>query len=141
MKPRGLWYEVDGGWRDWLNSEMPSWWESYKWKYHVDHGSARILRLTTPKDIDKFTKEWCRPRPWHTKDMERVKYGVPDWSEVSKQYDGLEIAPYQWSRRMDYIWYYGWDCSSGVIWRPAPDTKIRLLGPAKLGRKEREAIG
>ena len=40
----------------------------------------------------------------------------PNWDDVVRQYDGLIIAPYQWAKRCDYSWYYGWDCASGVIW-------------------------
>jgi len=35
---------------------------------------------------------------------------------VSKEYDGIEIAPYQWDARLSLIWYYGWDVASGCIW-------------------------
>ena len=48
----------------------------------------------------------------------RVKY--PDWKLIAQEFDGIEIAPYQWEIRMDYnfFWYYGWDCASGCLWRP-----------------------
>lgn len=35
---------------------------------------------------------------------------------VAKDYDGIEIAPYQESLRYDLEWYYGWDVASGCIW-------------------------
>jgi hypothetical protein len=27
----------------------------------------------------------------------------------TKEYDGIEINPYQWEARYQYMWYYGWD--------------------------------
>lgn len=39
-----------------------------------------------------------------------------DWLRVKTQYGGIEIAPYQWKRRLSSFWYYGWDCASGAIW-------------------------
>ncbi len=42
--------------------------------------------------------------------------GVIDWFAVSKDYDGIEICPYQWNQRMNLDWYYSWDVGSGCIW-------------------------
>lgn len=43
-----------------------------------------------------------------------------DWKAVAKEYDGIEIDPYQYERRFSegFLWYYGWDCASGCVWRP-----------------------
>lgn len=43
-----------------------------------------------------------------------------NWPMVADRYQGIVIAPYLWSRRMDGgLWYYGWDCASGCIWDAA----------------------
>lgn len=41
-----------------------------------------------------------------------------DWIDVASRYSGIEIAPYQWKRRIhpSTFWYYTWDCASGCIW-------------------------
>lgn len=40
---------------------------------------------------------------------------------MAHRYDGIIIAPYVWSLRLDidFFWYYDWDCASGVIWNSA----------------------
>lgn len=41
-----------------------------------------------------------------------------NWPLIATRWDGIIIAPYQWSCRYDdrTFWYYGWDCASGCIW-------------------------
>lgn len=41
-----------------------------------------------------------------------------DWVRLARDYAGLVITPYLWECRLDprTLWYYGWDCASGVIW-------------------------
>ena len=39
-----------------------------------------------------------------------------DWKKAARKYGGLIITPYQWDMRFELLWYYGWDCASGVIW-------------------------
>ena len=39
-----------------------------------------------------------------------------DWEAALADWDGELIAPYMWSRRLEYMWYYGWDCASGGTW-------------------------
>ncbi len=124
-KPRGLWYELGGGWALWCASEAPSWIKG-KSRYRVHLGRARILRLRTLAAIDDFAQRYCIPFPWQNA-AARLRIGTPDWPRLATEYDGLEIAPYQWQRRHEYIWYYGWDCASGVIWRPSPTTRVELM--------------
>ena len=47
-----------------------------------------------------------------------------DWERVKEQYSGIIITPYCFDLRLDFIWYYGWDCESACIW----DTSILKLG-------------
>ena len=72
--------------------------------------------------MDKFHNQYCVSG--------RFKYieGI-NWVEVSEMYDGVEISPYQWKRRLaiNFMWYYGWDCASGVIWRPK-NTIVKYIG-------------
>lgn len=107
MKPAGFWYEVDGDWQRWCASEQPDWIEGHM-LYAVDLGQTNVLKIETLEALDGFDREYG------TIDGYR-----PDWRRLAERYDGLEIAPYQWERRLSRIgWYYPWDCASGVIWRP-----------------------
>ena len=51
-----------------------------------------------------------------------------DWPKVAERYDGIIIAPYQWSRRLDGpMWYYGWDCASGCVWRARAVLELKSM--------------
>lgn len=110
-KPKGFWYEVDGDWRRWCESEMPSWVEG-KMLHRVELNGERMLNIRNVAEFDAFHRTYVRDFHRYVK--------APDWHALAEEYDGLEIAPYLWERRlcMDTSWYYGWDCASGVIWRP-----------------------
>ena len=125
IKPGGFWYEVDGDWRRWCESEMADWIEGAQ-LYKVEIGSdVRLLRIATLEEFDAFHREYVIVEPYPGA---RTLY--PDWKRVATRFDGIEIAPYQWDRRMDFgtFWYYGWDCASGVLWEPR-NTTVELVGP------------
>ena len=108
LKPRGFWYSIDDEWKTWVQSEMPEWLGEHE--YLVDIGDSNILFLDTPDKIINFHKEYRQPHDmvdWH---------GMVDWNRVSQTYNGIEINPYQWSLRLELLWYYGWDVASGCIW-------------------------
>ena len=116
-KPKGLWYEVDGDWQRWCAAEEFG--DLAKQTiHHVEFGSENMLLINTLADLDAFNDSYA------TKQRINDNYGEFDflvgirWAEVAERWDGIEIAPYQWTRRLEYLWYYGWDCASGVIWRP-----------------------
>lgn len=119
-KPRGFWYEVNSDWRRWCESEMPEWLKGTM-LYSVDLGAARILRITNNYEFRRFQHRFV------VVGRERWTTG-PDWNLVAKDYDGIEIAPYLWEFRLaeDCMWYYGWDCASGVVWNAS---KLRVEGP------------
>ncbi len=50
--------------------------------------------------------------------------------QVAKLYQGIIIAPYCYSIRLDNdcFWYYPWDCASGCIWDA---TAIAALVPVQ----------
>ncbi len=110
LKPRGLWISVDGP-DDW-----PAWCESEEFsigsiRYVVElSDSPKPLWLRSAGELDRFTRTYGRPGP--------IGYSI-DWPRVAKDHPGLIIAPYQWTRRMEIKWYYGWDCASGCIWEPS----------------------
>ena len=112
-KPCGLWVSVDGE-HDW-----PSWCESEsfgigRFRHQIYLApDSNVLHLKSASDIMDFRAKWGIEK----EDRFRDVY-IP-WEKVAEAYQGIIIAPYQWSRRMEENWYYGWDCASGCIWDAA----------------------
>lgn len=132
-KPRGLWYEVDGDWRRWCKSEQPNWLVG-KYLHRLKLGGERLLMIRTVAELDAFHERYAtcwiggqRPDRWEKPERDFL---YPDWREVAAEYDGIEIAPYQWPRRLRLLWYYAWDCASGCIWRPR-GARLALVGEIK----------
>lgn len=78
-----------------------------------------LLHLNSPAKLDALTKQYGVLPPWRTRpeaDDYLPRYLAIDWSAVAAQYGGILIAPYQWKRRLELTWYYGWDCASGCAW-------------------------
>lgn len=115
FKPVGFWVSVQGedDWPSWCRSEM---WnvESLENRAVVElDPAANVLMLETPFAMLEFHTKYEKPsaeRYWNK--------GYIDWSAVAKDYDGIIIAPYQWSLRLStkLLWYYTWDVASGCIW-------------------------
>lgn len=126
MKPKGFWFEVNGDWRRWCRDEMPHWVHDH-YLHRVTLGEERMLQITSVAEMDDFNAEyhvdeWVNGR-YFTGNMNR---GIR-WDRVAATYDGIEITPYLWARRLDGpTWYYGWDCASGVIWNPRGITVERM---------------
>lgn len=108
-KPQGLWVSVEGDhdWRWWCEGE------NFQLK-GLTHAAevvlapgANILVIDTVDKLDAFNLRFGNGHPY---------FADIKWDEVKALHDGLIIAPYQWRRRLDLMWYYGWDCASGVIW-------------------------
>lgn len=123
FKPRGFWLSVGDAWVEWCRGE--------DWNLgcivHVARitlsPSANILRLASQDDLDRFTE----------------KYGEQDgrlsfrhinirWDRVAEKYDGIIISPYVWERRLELMWYYGWDCASGCIWNADAIQSVDVIG-------------
>lgn len=121
-KPRGIWFSIPGedDWPTWCNNE--GWGvESLTHRHIVGiSADARLLVLTNHEQLDLFHEKYKMP-------LIR-EYELIDWVKVSETYDGIIIAPYVWSQRMDHSWiegspkataskwYYSWDVASGCIW-------------------------
>lgn len=119
-KPRGLWVSVDGedDWKSWCEGQ-PFNIEGLKYPHRVTLvDDANVLHIADGQQFLKFVKEYGVPDPtWEERlNIPNYDYVAIDWTRVAAEYDGIIIAPYQWSFRLSYMWYYGWDCASGVIW-------------------------
>jgi hypothetical protein len=95
---------------------------------------ANILRLGSPAALDVFTAEYGGAPPIYRALDQRFgeRTMMIDWRRVASVYDGIIIAPYQWSRRLDggARWYYGWDCASGCIWNATAIARVEHLEAA-----------
>lgn len=113
-KPRGLWVSVDGeyDWKEWCEGNG---WHKPQPVHHrvILREIDSLLHLKDPVEILSFQDQYGFSDGI-------TSYPAIDWARVAQDYPGIIIAPYQWSLRMDLMWYYGWDCASGCIW----DTSI-----------------
>jgi hypothetical protein len=118
-KPRGLWVSVAGedDWPAWVRGNMPNIRLTHAYRVTLAD-DAKTHAIANDVDLDRFTATYAvetahdRRFPWRG----AIEKWPIDWRRVARDYDGLIIAPYQWSCRMEYDWYYGWDCASGCIW-------------------------
>lgn len=124
LKPRGLWLSVEGAddWKSWCEAES---FGADRLVYEHDVtlcSDARILVLGSGSDLDGFTSRFGTQMTFS-----RLGTGV-DWPAVAACYQGIIIAPYVWTRRLEphCFWYYGWDCASGCIWDAAAIEEIKL---------------
>jgi hypothetical protein len=125
-KPAGFWYEVDGDWRRWCYDEG-AFLDSLRHFHAVELNDCQVLLVNTLAKLDAFHARYGQD--FGTGRFPDIRI---NWDAVTAEYDGLEIAPYQWQRRLerDWMWYYGWDCAAGVIWRPRHAT-VTYLGPVE----------
>jgi hypothetical protein len=123
MKPKGLWLsdeDAECAWREWCIAE------NFRLDLltHVHEvtlsNTANLLILDTPDAIRKFGRTFAMT---HGRFAQAGLRGnmMLDWVRVIQRWHGLIITPYQWDCRLatDCVWYYGWDCASGVIWDPS----------------------
>ena len=116
MKPSGLWVSAEGygdTWKDWCEAE----------EFHLERlthvheielaSGANVLRVSGEDAILGFTKQYR-----HAKSGYPCELSAIDWPRVASEYQGILIAPYVWTLRLDprVTWYYPWDCASGCIW-------------------------
>jgi hypothetical protein len=120
-KPVGFWLSeesADGGWAEWCEMED----FDGAWEYIYDvilSEDANILYLDGDSMV-RFNELYGNKRGFG---MDKI-----DWHAVARDYDGIVIAPYQWRHRMNFMWYYGWDCSSGCIWNGDAIEQLILRG-------------
>ena len=126
-KPEGLWVSVEGedDWHEWCTSE----------EFRVEllacatevvlKPDAKILRLSTASQLDQLESEYGVPD--EVLKSSRISYVSIQWERVAEKYQGIIIAPYMWSCRLDMMWYYAWDCASGCIWDADAVAELRPI--------------
>jgi hypothetical protein len=113
-KPAGLWFSVgdgDDGWRVWCEEKEFGLASLVHRHNLVLRDDARLLWLHNASEIDSFHDTYSKPRV-------PLLFNDIDWAKVGEKYQGIIIAPYCWSLRLDdkVNWYYTWDCASGCVW-------------------------
>lgn len=127
MKPRGLWVSVDGedDWPAWCRSEQFRDTDAqHRFRVRLAD-DARILHLTDDAAIAQLSEDFGMDHLrglWRKCGMAHKLHGplYIDWQ-------GIIIAPYQWTSRRNVSWYYGWDCASGCIWDAAAIATVDRL--------------
>jgi hypothetical protein len=123
-KPRGFWLSVDG------EADWKEWCESNEWRLDgLAHRvaftvspDADVRVITSVEELREFHDEYSRDS------LHPALHRMIDWAAVAERYDGIIIAPYLWSIRLDHhlFWYYGWDCASGCFWN------LKVIEPVKV---------
>ena len=107
-RPQGLWYACDKEWKEFVQKYWKSQKDKYRHKYLLEVNLSRMCVLRTKQEVKTFNRIYG-----YTND-----YGqeLIDWGEVGKDYDGIEICPYQNDLKYQLSWYQGWDVAGGCIW-------------------------
>jgi hypothetical protein len=120
-KPHGLWVSVDGedDWPSWcLREEF--WLQGLSFPHRVTLApDARILHISTAHQLYAFHLHYCVETEFVLGlfPNSSQKYWSIDWRKVATDVQGIVIAPYLWSERLQGPqWYYGFDAASGCIW-------------------------
>ena len=117
-KPAGFWVSVAG------DDDWPSWCRDEQFgidRLAVEHAvdlapDANVLRIESGLDLGTFHERYAVETEAERRYPGSRQSWPIDWRVVAEDYDGVIIAPYQWSYRLDLSWYCGWDCASGCIW-------------------------
>ena len=108
LKPHGLWYSIDTEWIEWCKDNQPSFIKPNSFNLEINLNECIVI--STEKELVDFNKEYT---------IESY-YKYIDWNVVRKKFKGIEIRNYkelyEYRYNFDYLWFSGWDVSSGCIW-------------------------
>ena len=112
LKPVGQWYACGQVWKDWVEDEMPYFYEEYEYRYRFSLDHSKMLVIQTEQELSEFIRKYGE-----SKEMVFI-----DWTRVAIDYYGIEIcAPgdslpkgTKWTE--DTKWLSSWDVASGCIW-------------------------
>lgn len=122
IKPQGLWYSCGDAWLSWIMGSIANHYKRYQHAYLLKLRTYRMRMIHTLEDFADFEETYGN-----------IESGSIRWPEVYEDYAGVEICPYQGSRRWAHssMWYYSWDVASGCVWNPAA---VEDVIPIKLPR-------
>lgn len=145
-KPKGMWYGFNNSWIDWCLSEQPNWLCPYI--YEVTLHESKVLRITNVEEFEQF-EDTHHDIPEYRKEPARMQGGCDllsledlmmpngyrmrfhdymNYGKVAQAgYGAMEITPYLWEKRLESMWYYGWDCASGCVWDIQAVADLRLF--------------
>ena len=106
-KPRGLWYQLDDSWRQWLVCNMPEWCAHVQFEYGINT-NENVLCIKNARDFYKLESQYGVTLGTYG------ELGI-NWKALSSRWAGIEISPYLEEQR-PVRWYNLWDVSSGCIW-------------------------
>jgi len=134
-KPNGLWVSVADayGWAAWCKENN---WRLLALEHRYEivlHDDANVLWLRSENLLHSFTREFSREKHH---ELDRV-----DWQLVAQRFDGILIAPYIWQSRLRLLWYYGWDCASGCLWRARAVARVTPVAGWPLAPSQGRAGG
>lgn len=117
-KPIGLWYATNNEWKEFCN-ELGETNNSFTYKVIIPD-DFKLLVIDTLDKLLEFNEKFG---------FDERGFGMImiDWEKVSKEYDGIEISPYQYNKvnGLNFSWYYGWDVASGCLWNN--NFKVELI--------------
>lgn len=148
QKPYGLWFGISDSWIDWCLSEYSCMLRKNIYELVLDE--SRILKIQNIAEFEAFEKEYSCDAPWadaiknlnYPNSKRFVNYlndpNYINYPKIAESYDGIEISPYFWEKRLKSFWYYGWDAASGCIWNP--HCILNILPFATFDKKSGEYI-
>jgi hypothetical protein len=133
LKPTGLWYAAGTG-TEWLTAAREMWGPGHRYRHFYDVtfvDQSLVLVIAKTAELRAFTAEYAERSSAAAETSLRFAY--IDWARVAEDFDAVEVVPYLWSCRLEYSWYYGWDCASGCVLNP----KAVRLTPVSLRTLQR----
>ncbi len=155
-KPIGLWVTCksskdDYDWKEWCEDQEFCL-ENLKTKNQVFlKEDFNLLHLKTPQDMANFhqnekienvvysprLKKEMKERWKSLDELKKIHNILPpfpdlapweciNWPSIIQRYDGILISPYMPKFRQ-WMWYNGWDCSSGCFWNFQKIEKIEVV--------------
>lgn len=133
VKPVGIWYGINDAWMEWCAGEQQNWFCPYI--YEIKTKKSKILTIENVAQFERFEDKYTMsclsgiqgfPAIRNPTNL-RLFDGQIDWIKLSSEFSGLEIPNYLWEKRLNSMWYYGWDCASGCVWDEDGIKEISLI--------------
>ena len=117
-KPSGLWLsdENDYGWSQWCQDNDFRL-KGLKYKTTIKVDTSNVFVIQSVEELKEFNSKYGIKKGNFKKDPYFLleDYFI-NWDLLKNTHKGIIITPYLHQVRLEYMWYYGWDCASGCIW-------------------------